>query len=425
MGMTIAEKILAHKANLPRVQAGDFVNASIDLIMFHESMFLTNHIFEEAGSKIGVPRVWNKDKVVIVLDHYAPPMGKNAKAANQHAKIRSIAKRLDLPHFIDVSTGICHQVLPESGLLSPGQLVVAPDSHTTLYGALNVASTGIGETEAALVLLTGELWFMVPPTIRIRVEGKLPPYLSGKDVFLEAARQFGPEVAQYKAIEWYGPAVESMSLDDKMCISNQSVELGAKFSFFLGDKKTEEFYKQHGVKECNFVEHDTDAVYEQEYIINTEAIEPLVAVPHSFSEVRPAAELTGVEIQQAVIGGCANGRLEDLAIASSILEGKRVASSVRLIVTPASHEVYLNALAKGYIEKLVKAGAIVTNSCSGPCIGNIGTLADGEVCLTSTSRNFKGRMGNPKGIIYLGSPATAAASAVTGRITDPRGYCNA
>jgi 3-isopropylmalate/(R)-2-methylmalate dehydratase large subunit len=352
-------------------------------------------------------------------------MGKNAKAANQHAKIRSIIKRLDLPHFFDVSTGICHQVLPESGLFSPGQLVVAPDSHTTLYGALNVAGTGIGETEAALILLTGELWFMVPPTIRIRVEGKLPPYISGKDVFLEVARQFGPEVAQYKAIEWCGPVIDEMSLDSRICISNQSVELGAKFSFFLGDKKTKDFYKLHGVEECNFVEPDKDAVYEEEYTINASDILSLVACPHSFSEVKPASELNEVEIQQAVIGGCANGRLEDLAIAAEILEGKRVAPSVKLIITPASQEVYVNALTKGYIEKMVRAGAIVTNSCCGPCIGNIGTLADGEICLTSTSRNFKGRMGNPKGIIYLSSPATAAASALTGKITDPRGYGNA
>ncbi len=425
MGMTIAEKILARCAQKQRVASGEFVNAAIDLIMFHEALAMTSQIIEEAGSVEGIPRVWDARKVAIVLDHYAPPPGKNSKMANKHAKIRAIVEQLKLPYFYDVNSGICHQVLPESGLLRPGQLVVSPDSHTTLYGALNVAGTGIGETEAALILLTGELWFMVPPTIRIKIEGKLSKYLNGKDVFLEVARRFGSEIAQYKAIEWCGEAVSDMSLDGRMCIANQSVELGAKFSFFEVDEKTLSFLKGHGVREISPVYPDSDAVYEEEYSIDATQLEPLVACPHSFADIKPAEELQNVPIQQAVIGCCANGRMEDLAVAAHILKDKKVAPKVRLIVTPASSEVYTMALAKGYIETLVKAGAIVTNSCCGPCIGNIGTLADEEVCLTSTSRNFKGRMGNPQASIYLASPATVAASAITGKITDPREWFNA
>lgn len=423
--MTVAEKILARCAGKQEAFSGEFVNANIDLLMFHESLAMTSQIFEEAGSVEGIPSVWDKKKVAVVLDHYAPPMGKNSNMANKHAKIRSLIERLNIEHFYDVHYGVCHQVLPESGLLCPGQLVVAPDSHTTLYGAFNVAGTGIGETEAALILLTGQLWFMVPPTIRIKVEGKLAECFSGKDVFLEAARGLGLEVAQYKAIEWCGEAVSAMSLDSRMCIANQSVELGAKFSFFDADEKTREFLKNHGVEDIAPVCADPDAVYEAEYIIDAAKIEPLVACPHSFAEVKAIRELPEIVIQQAVVGGCANGRMEDLAIAASILRGKRVAAGVRLIVTPASTEVYAMALKKGYIDTLLKAGAIVTNSCCGPCIGNIGTLADGEVCLTSTSRNFKGRMGNPRASIYLASPAAVAASAITGKITDPRGWCNA
>ena len=419
MGMTIAEKILAAKSHQDTVKPNDFITASIDVLMFHECFYLTNQIFVENGIPGGIPHVWDKNKIAIILDHFAPPMNRNTTMANRHAKIRELVARLELKHFYDVGNGICHQVLPESGLITPGKLVVVPDSHATLYGALNIAGTGIGETEAAYILLTGELWFVVPPSIRINVEGKLPPHISGKDIFLEVIRRFGTEVAQYKSIEWCGSAINELSMDDRMCISNQSVELGAKFSFFNGDEKTTAFLKQHGVENPQFVFADTDAVYEAEYEVDVTQLLPMVACPHGFKEVLPASQLGHVRLDQTVIGGCANGRLEDIAIASKILAGHKVAKGTRLIVTPASKEIYQEAMDAGYLQILSEAGAIITNTCCGPCIGVIATLGDGEICLTSTSRNFKGRMGNPEGIIYLASPAVVAASSIKGTIVDP------
>lgn len=420
MGMTMAEKILASHSGLKEVKSGEYVTARIDQILVNDSFLDIEEGMLEAGIKNGLSRVWDKDRVVALIDHNAPAMDKNVAMAERHVAIRGLVKKLGLPYFFDVKAGICHQVMVEKGFVLPGSLVVVPDSHTTIYGALNCGGTGIGETEMAWVLHFGELWFQVPPTIKIEVSGKLADYVTAKDIFLYVSGTYGTEVAQYKAIEWAGPAIDNLSLDGRLCIANQSVELGAKFGLFAADQKTLDFVRGRAVRAYEPVSPDPDAVYEAVYTVNASRLEPLVAQPHSLEVVNPAESYREVRINQANIGGCANGRLEDIALAARLLKGKKVHPEVRCIVGPASWEVYRAAMNAGYLETLIEAGAMVCHPHCGPCTGVMGTLAPGEVCITATSRNFKGRMGSPQASIYLASPATVAASAITGRITDPR-----
>jgi len=298
--------------------------------------------------------------------------------------------------------------------------VVVPDSHATIYGALNCGGTGIGETEMTWVLYFGELWFQVPATIKIELSGRLADGVTAKDIFLFISGSYGTEMAQYKSIEWHGPGVGELGLSDRLCLANQSVEIGAKFSLFQADQKVLDFLKGRAVRDFKPVAPDEDAVYEAVYRIDVSELGALVAEPHGLEVVHPADHYRGVKIDQANIGGCANGRLEDIAWAARILKGKKVHRDVRCIVGPASWEVYKQAMRAGYLETLIDAGVIISHPNCGPCTGTFGALAPGEVCITATSRNFKGRMGSPEANIYLASPATVAAAAVAGHIIDPR-----
>ena len=420
MGMTMAEKILARHSGQKTLKTGDYVTAKIDQVCIYDSFIDIHEDMEKAGIEGGLRQIWDKNRVVVLIDHAAPAMDKNVKMAQKHVDIRNLVKKLDLPYFYDVKAGICHQVMVEKGFVLPGSLVVVPDSHTTIYGALNSGGTGIGESEMAWVLHFGELWFQVPVSIKIEVVGKLPEWVTAKDIFLYVSGTYKTEVAQVKSIEWVGPVIDQLSMDGRLCIANQSVELGAKFSLFLADQKTLDFIKGKAARSFEPVSPDPDAAYESVYRIDGSQLQPLVAQPHSLEVVNPAPHYQKVKINEANIGGCANGRLEDIAWAARIMKGKLVHRDVRCIVGPASWEVYKAAMQAGYLETLVDAGVIVCHPHCGPCTGTMGTLAPGEVCITATSRNFKGRMGSPEANIYLASPATVAASAITGHITDPR-----
>jgi 3-isopropylmalate/(R)-2-methylmalate dehydratase large subunit len=420
MGMTMAEKILAQHSGRKEVRNGDYVTAKADQVCIYDSIIEIEEGMEEAGIEGGLQRVWDKERVVVLIDHSAPAMDKNVATAKKHVAIRKLVKKLDLPYFYDVKAGICHQVMVDKGYVLPGSFVLVPDSHTTIYGALNCGGTGIGETEMAWVLHYGELWFQVPVTIKIEVSGRLQDGVTAKDIFLHISGTYGTEVAQYKAMEWVGPTIDDLSLDGRLCIANQSVELGAKFSLFKADQKTFDFVSKRAVRPFAPVEPDRDAQYEKVYAVDASKLQPLVAQPHSMEVVNPASHYRSVKINQANIGGCANGRLEDIAWAARILKGKLVHPDVRCIVGPASWEVYKEAMKEGYLETLIDAGVIVSHPHCGPCTGMMGALAPGEVCITATSRNFKGRMGSPEASIYLASPATVAASAIAGHIVDPR-----
>ncbi len=417
MGMTLAEKILARASGKDEVKAGEFITARIDLAMCHEALGMASDGFRSAGAK----KVWDSDKVVVMLDHYVP--SPTVKTAEMHKKVRKDVKDLGITHYYGESEGVCHQVLVEKGHVLPGRLVVATDSHTTTYGALGAAGTGIGFSEMAYVLATGELWFRVPETIRFEISGALSPLVMSKDVILSIAGTYRTEVAQYKSIEFTGPVAENMTLGSRMTMSNMSVELGAKFGFFEPDDKVVDFLNGRARKAYSLVQPNLDAVYESVHRVDASILEPQVAFPQNIDNVKSISRVERVKIDQAFIGSCTNGRIEDLRIAAQILKGKKVHPQVRLIVVPASWEVYREALRAGILETLVDAGALICNSTCGPCFGgHMGLLAPGERCIASINRNFQGRMGSAESEVYLGSPATVAASAVEGVIADPRNH---
>lgn len=415
--MTLAEKILARASGRSTVKAGDYVVASIDLAMIHEGMRGVYPILKEAGVK----KLWEPGKVVSLIDHWVP--APTVEAAVHHQTVRKAVAEYGIRHAYGEKAGICHQVLPEKGHVVPGDLIVGTDSHTVTYGALGAAATGIGYSEMAYVLATGKLWFRVPETIQFQMEGDLLPGVMSKDLLLHIAGQYSAEVAQYKAIEFAGSASRNMSLSSRMTMSNMSVELGAKFGFFEPDEKITEFLKERAKKNYSPVKPDPDAAYESVFRVETSRLEPQVALPHNIDNVKPVSGLNRIGIHQAFIGSCTNGRIEDLQMAAKILKGKTVHPQVRLIIVPASWEVYREALRAGILETLADAGALICNSTCGPCFGgHLGLLAPGERCIASINRNFQGRMGSPESEVYLGSPATVAASAVEGVIADPRHY---
>ncbi len=420
MAMTVAEKILADHSGRREVHAGEYVTAKIDRACMKYSVLDIPNGMKKAGIEGGLTRVWDPDKVVIVSDYDGPAPDKNVRTAERQKAVRQWVRRMGLPHFYDVSAGICHQVILDEGFIVPGNLVVATDSHTPIYGSLNCASTGIGEAEMAWVLTYGELWFLVPETIKVIVEGELAFGVMAKDLYLYVSGRYGTDFAQYRSLEWEGAAIDRLSLDGRMCIAGQAVELGAKFCLFQVDEKVRSYLSGRARTAYQPVSADPGAVYERVLEMNAGEIGPMVAQPHDMSIVNPAQQYKNVRIHQANIGGCASGRLEDIAMAARILKGRHVQKGVRCIVGAADQTVFYNALKAGYIEALVEAGVTVCHPHCGPCTGGIGALAKGEICITSTSRNFKGRMGSPDAEIYMGSPATAAASALTGHITDPR-----
>jgi 3-isopropylmalate/(R)-2-methylmalate dehydratase large subunit len=413
--MTLAEKILARASGNKEVAAGDYVTAKIDVAMAHEG---AAWVIDEL-MKAGIGRVWDPERIVILFDHWAP--APTELTAEMHKKIREFVKRHKIKHFYDIKAGICHQVMPEMGHVRPGELIVGTDSHTTTYGAFGAGGTGIGTTDMAVVFATGELWFRVPESIKFRIKGTLPKYVTSKDVILKIAGDYGTEVAQYKSVEFEGPTISNMSIASRMTLSNMAMEIGAKFALIAPDDKTISYVKSRTTKPFTPLYPDPDAIYEKMYELDVSDLEPQVAFPHSVGNVKPISKAEGIKIDQAFLGSCTNGRLEDLVAAAEVLKDRKVHPDVRMIVIPASREVYLEALRAGIIETLLKAGAVVCNPTCGPCMGtHLGLLAEGERCISSSNRNFKGRMGSSKAEIYLASPYVVAASAVKGEITDPR-----
>jgi 3-isopropylmalate/(R)-2-methylmalate dehydratase large subunit len=416
--MTIAEKILARASGSSKVSPGDYVTAKIDLAMIPEMLGMVRRVLIKAEIEPASLRIWDPEKVVAVIDHYEPVT--TLDTAETHKRLREWADKLRIKYYYDVFPGICHQITHEKGHVRPGELIVGADSHTTTYGALNAAATGIGASEMAYVMQTGELWFMVPETIKFEISGKLSDYVYSKDVILYIAGKYSTEVAQYKAIEWTGPVVDEMSLDGRFTMSNMSVELGAKFGLFRADQKVIDYVKARTNKKFEPVEPDRGAVYAETHVINGSALEPQVALPHSVGNVRPVSEVESVTVDQAVIASCCHGRIEDLEIAAKMLKGKKVHPKVRFYAATASWEIYKEAMDKGILRTLLDAGVMIGNPSCGFCTGIQGVLAAGERCIAATPRNFKGRMGSNDAQIFLASPATVTASAIKGRIADPR-----
>ncbi len=418
MGMTMAEKVLARASGKDQVEAGQYVTAKVDRMMCHDSF----PVCAIALKRMGINEFYDPDRVVVIIDHYFP--APTVRMAQAQSISRQLAEEFGVKNHLGYA-GICHQVMCEEGFVRPGHLILGTDSHTTTYGAFGAASTGIGTTEMNYVLATGELWMLVPETIRFDLKGNAGPGLMSKDIVLHVAGNFGTEVAQYKAIEFLGPVASRMSLAGRMTLSNMGVELGAKFAFFEADKKTIDFLKGRVSEQIKPFGPDKDAAYEAVHTVDISDLEPTVSLPHNPGNTRPVSEMKDVKVDQAFLGSCTNGRLEDLEVASKILKGHKVNSKTRLLVTPASHKILLEADKAGYIQTLLEAGAHITPTGCGPCPGgHMGLIAAGEACISSTNRNFKGRMGSPESEVYLGSPATVAASAIEGRITDPRKYWN-
>ena len=416
MPMTFAERLLSRAAGR-EVKAGQTASCAVDLAMVHEA----GAQMLSPLAEMGVERVWDPEKVVAILDHWIP--ASSEKAAMMHQKVRTLIRDYNIKKFYDVGRhGVCHQLLAEERLVSPGMLVVGTDSHTTTAGAFGAFATGIGPTEMAAVFATGTLWLRVPETIRVRVEGTIPPLLSAKDVSLAVLKEIGTSGALYKAVEYCGRAVSGMPMSERMTLCNMAIEMGAKTGLVGTDARTYEYLGMTPPEDHDALSSpgSEDAAWHG-ITIEADTLEPLVAAPPSPDEVHPSSELRRVRIDQAFLGSCTNGRIEDLRIAAGLLEGREVAEGVRFLITPASQRIYLQALAEGLIEIFVSSGAVVTAPGCGACFGgHTGVLAPGEVCSSSSNRNFPGRMGSVDARIYLGSPATVAASALTGRITDPR-----
>jgi len=426
MGMTMVEKILARATGQAAVQAGDVVEPNVDLAMSHENAALVLNQFHEIYKGTGLEaRVWDPSKIAIIFDHRVP--AESAKTATNQKKVREFVAAQGIAKFHDIrgdEGGICHQILPENGYVRPGAVVIGTDSHTTSHGALGAFAFGIGATEMASVWALGTaLNVEVPGTIKVVATGEFPKYVLPKDFILHLIGKISAEGANFKVIEYHGPAFEKMDTSGRLTVCNMSVEAGATSGIVPPDAETLRYLREvAGVRETVAAfGPDPDAVYDKVIEIDVSKLEPQVACPHTVDNVKAVGEVAGKAVQQIVIGSCTNGRLDDIATAAGILKGKKVARGVRMLVFPASGRIFQEAMAKGYIAALMEAGAVVANSGCGPCLGvHQGALGDGETALSTTNRNFKGRMGNPNAEVYLCSPAVAAASALTGVITDPR-----
>lgn len=417
LGKTFAQKIIALKAGKVSVKPTEIVDVSPDVVMSHDNTGDIASIFES----IGVKRVLQPSKIVIPLDHCAPAATESY--ALNHKQIREFVSKQQIQHFYDINTGICHQVLPEKGHVLPGTLILGSDSHTTTYGAFGAFATGVGRSEIAAIWATGKLWLMVPRTFKINVNGKFSEGVYAKDLILHIIGDLGADGALYRAVEFCGQAIRDMSIEGRMTLCNMSVEMGAKIGYVEVDEKTIQWLAPRTNEKYDVIKSDPDADFERIIDYDVADLEPKIACPHAVDNVRLVREVAGLNIDQAFIGTCTNGKLEDLSIAASILKGKRIARKVRLLILPASREIYINAVRLGIIEELANAGAVILNPGCGPCIGvHQGALAPGEICLSTANRNFKGRMGCNEAEIYLASPATVAASALEGKIADPRRY---
>lgn len=415
LAMTIAEKILARAAGKDEAEPGEIVEAEVDYVMLNDVTGLPAfEVFEE----FGVEPI--KEKVVLIQDHYVP--NKDVASAEQAKAMRIFAKKYGIKNYYEVGiSGICHQVMIEDGFAAPGRLIIGADSHTCSYGALGAFSTGVGSTEAASAMALGSLWFRVPETMKLAVEGKLGRYVMGKDVILHIIGDIGVDGALYKAMEFYGKAIEGMSLADRISMANMAIEAGGKAGIFPPDEKVFSYLKGRARGSYTPVYADEDAEYSEIIEYEAEDIPPTVAKPYLPSNVAPASELSDVTIDQAYLGSCTNGRIEDLRVAAEIMKGRKVHESVRMIVVPASKKVYEQAIDEGLVKVFLEANAYVSGPTCGACLGGyMGVLARGERCISSTNRNFVGRMGHKDSEVYLANPAVVAASAVEGRITDPR-----
>ena len=423
---TIAEKILARASGKGEVEAGDIVMADIDIAMIHD---LTGPLAVESFNKIGTEKVWDPSKIVIPFDHQVP--ADSLDSANNHILMRKFAKDQNIEHFYDVNEGVCHQVLPEKGHVIPGTLIVGADSHTCTYGALGAFATGIGSTDMAMVLSTGQLWFKVPETIRFNISGELKENSSAKDVILNIIGQVGADGATYKSCEFAGETISNMNISDRMVLSNMAIEMGGKTGLIEADEKTYQYLKDRvsgenenrlkAFMEKSNLKTDLDSPSLEIIDIDVSDLEPQIACPHNVDNVKAASECSDIEIDQVFIGSCTNGRIEDLRDAAKILKGNKISSKTRMLVIPASRETYLKALDEGLIKIFVEAGALVSAPCCGPCLGgHTGLIGPGETSLSTSNRNFKGRQGSPEGQVYLSSAKVAAQSALEGRISVPK-----
>ena len=417
MGMTMTQKILAKAAGLSSVQPGQLIEARLNLVLGND---ITTPVAITEFEKAGFTQVFDKDRIAIVLDHYTPC--KDIKSAQLCKQAREFAHKHSITHFYDVGqVGVEHALIPEKGLAAPGEVIVGADSHTCTYGALGAFSTGVGSTDMAAGMATGKAWFKVPAAIRVELTGSLRRPVSGKDVILHLIGLIGVSGALYKSLEFIGPGVQSLTMEDRLCICNMAIEAGAKNGIFPVDETCEAYLKGRSRREWKKYEADPDAEYERTITIDLDTLVPTVSWPHLPENTHPAAEGRDIKIDQVVIGSCTNGRIEDMEAAYNILKGRHIADGVRGIIIPATMEVYRTCIERGYTTAFVDAGCIVSTPTCGPCLGGyMGILAEGERCVSTTNRNFVGRMGHVNSEIYLASPATAAASALTGHITDPR-----
>ncbi|HMK53559.1 MAG TPA: homoaconitase large subunit [Methanobacteriaceae archaeon] len=416
MPMTMAEKILAKASGNNQIKAGEIVMANIDVAMTHD---LTGPLSVESFKKIGVEKVWDPEKIVVIFDHQVP--ADSLEAAQNHIVMRQFVKEQGITNFYDVNEGVCHQVLPEKGHVVPGEVVVGTDSHTCTHGALGAFSTGIGSTDMAMVFATGKLWFKVPETIKFEIEGELGKYIYSKDVVLNIIGNIGADGATYNACEFGGETTRKMSVSDRMALCNMAIEMGGKTGLVEPDQKALNYIKGRSNKPYEVFKTDDDAESLTTMHVDVSDLEPQIACPHNVDNVKPVSEVEGTYIDQVFLGSCTNGRLDDLRVAAEILKGKEVSNNVRMLVIPASREIYRSALDEGLMNIFVDAGALVCNPCCGPCLGgHVGLLGPGEVSLSTSNRNFKGRQGSSEAEVYLSSAAVAAASAIKGQITDPR-----
>lgn len=416
MGMTMTQKILAAHAGLDSVSAGQLIEADLDLVLGND---ITSPVAIHEIDKMKVDGVFDKDKIALVMDHFVP--NKDIKSA-QHCKcVREFACKNEITNYFDVGKmGIEHALLPEQGLTVAGDVIIGADSHTCTYGALGAFSTGVGSTDMAAGMATGKAWFKVPSAIKFNIVGKPAKWISGKDVILHIIGMIGVDGALYKSMEFVGEGIRYLTMDDRFTIANMAIEAGGKNGIFPVDELTREYMKEHSKRPFVEYEADEDAVYDEEYTIDLSTLKSTVSFPHLPDNTRTIDEVGDVKIDQVVIGSCTNGRMDDLRIAASILEGKKVADGLRVIVIPATQKIYLQAMEEGLLKTFIEAGAIVSTPTCGPCLGGyMGVMAEGERCVSTTNRNFVGRMGHVDSEVYLASPAVAAASAITGKISGP------
>ena len=417
MGMTMTQKILAAHAGLSTVSAGQLIEADLDLVLGND---ITSPVAIHEIEKMNVDGVFHKDKIALVMDHFAP--NKDIKSA-QHCKcVREFACKNEISNYFDVGEmGIEHALLPEKGLTVAGDVIIGADSHTCTYGALGAFSTGVGSTDMAAGMATGKAWFKVPSAIKFNITGKPAKWISGKDVILHIIGMIGVDGALYKSMEFVGDGIQYLTMDDRFTIANMAIEAGGKNGIFPVDDLTREYMKEHSKRPFVEYEADADAEYDEEYTIDLSTLKPTVAFPHLPENTKTIDEVGEVNIDQVVIGSCTNGRMDDLRIAAKILEGKKVAKGLRVIVIPATQQIYLDAMEEGLIRTFIEAGAIVSTPTCGPCLGGyMGILAAKERCISTSNRNFVGRMGDPTSEVYLANSAVVAASAIAGKIVDPR-----